>query len=251
MQLEKNIRTLESILTFYKYIYTGELRKIFYVELKCVLFPLSRITIWKKKRDLYVLWISIYIDKNISKQNIDLVSNFEKKGNEKKNYFQRWSKGRFLFSEWIFNARFKGFYRVDRGPRMLPTLPALSRVRYLPDRQWVGIDQRNDSNSTRVASCRYECQSRFREILLSPPFMRVTAWKHACIEITCLLAVSAPLLNRQIVDFQVNERWNSIYDSYLPQLRQRKLVERKYTSFVSFISREGGRRRKGKELKLV
>lgn len=79
MQLEKNIRTLESILTFYKYIYTGELRKIFYVELKCVLFPLSRITIWKKKRDLYVLWISIYIDKNISKQNIDLVSSFEKK----------------------------------------------------------------------------------------------------------------------------------------------------------------------------
>lgn len=84
MQLEKNIRTLESILTFYKYIYTGELRKIFYVELKCVLFPLSRITIWKKKRDLYVLWISIYIDKNISKQNIDLVSSFVEYSEKKK-----------------------------------------------------------------------------------------------------------------------------------------------------------------------
>lgn len=45
----------------------------------CIISSLSNHDLKKEARSLYVLWISIYIDKNISKQNIDLVSSFEKK----------------------------------------------------------------------------------------------------------------------------------------------------------------------------
>lgn len=72
---------------------------------------------------------------------------------EKRNYFQ--SNVVLIFQLSEFSTRFN---RVDRRPRTLPTLPALSRVcrRSAMSRHW----SMNDLNSTRVAGCRYECQSR-------------------------------------------------------------------------------------------
>lgn len=105
---------------------------------------------------------------------------------------------------------------------------------YVVDRQWVGIDQWTiwirrvlrdvDTNVNhgfaKSSSPLHSCASRHRS---------------TCIKITCLPALSAPLLIDS-VDFQVNERCerNSIYASYL-RTPSKELVEPKYTSIVAFI----------------
>lgn len=118
---------------------------------------LSNFTLIEISERIYIKYFRrSFIESNIHAEKKEIISNLTP----------------FLFSS--FQSEFSTrFNRVDRRPRTLPTLPALSRVcrRSAMSRHW----SMNDLNSTRVAGCRYECQSRFREILLSPPFMRVTA----------------------------------------------------------------------------
>lgn len=100
------------------------------------------------------------------------------------------------FTEWI----------VDRECCQLSPPPSvLSRVcrRYLPDRQWVGIDQRTIWIRRVLRDVDTNVNHDFAK---SSSPLHSCAWRHrtTCIKISCLSAVSAPLLIHS-VDFQVSE----------------------------------------------